>query len=303
MEDDMTEFPQESSEPKLQELIEQKRRLQEELAETRSLLEKVETSIRELTQATLPGNPDESGNSLVSSGFTRLDDLLHGGYPSASNILLSGPPYSSKFNVAHRFIVSSLRESHPVIVVSLDQPISDIKVYLSAMGISPDEYEESGLLKFVDAYSKSIQMESNDKNAVVLDNVAVISNFLKSMDQICSTVLSKMGKYRMVFFSLTAWITQSSEDKMFTKALQHFSQRRKMEGSTTLYLIEDGIFQRSLYENMNYFMDGSIEFRSESSVEYLRIRGMKDVQSRDWIEIVRSNNSLTLGSFELKRIR
>lgn len=303
MEDDMTEFPQESSEPKLQELMEQKRRLQEELAETRSLLEKVETSIRELTQSTLQGDPDGNGNSLVSSGFTRLDDLLHGGYPRASNILLSGPPYSSKFNVTHRFIVSSLQESHPVIVVSLDQPISDIKADLAAMGISPDEFEESGHLKFVDAYSKSIQMESNDKNAVVLDNVAVISNFLKAMDQICSTVLTKMGKYRMVFFSLTAWITQSSEDKMFTKALQHFSQRRKMEGSTTLYLIEDGIFQRSLYESMNYFMDGSIEFRSESSVEYLRVRGLKDVQSRDWIEVVRSNNSLTLGSFELKRIR
>lgn len=283
--------------------MEEKRKLQEELAETRTLLEKVENSIREFTQSISPDGHQEDGPLQVHSGFTRLDDLLHGGYPRASNILLSGPPYSSKFNVADRFIISSLQESYPVIVVSMDQPISDIKADLSAMGISPEEYEESGQLKFVDAYSKSIQMENTDRNAVILDNVSVISNFLKSMDQICTTVLAKMGRYRMVFFSLTAWITQSSEDKMFTKALQHFSQRRKMEGSTTLYLIEDGIFQRNLYENMNYFMDGSIEFRTESSVEYLRIRGMKNVQSRDWIEVVRNSNGITLGSFELKRIR
>ncbi len=299
----MTEFPQEPSEAKLQELMEEKRKLQEELAETRTLLEKVENSIREFTQSTSPDGHQEDGPLQVHSGFTRLDDLLHGGYPRASNILLSGPPYSSKFNVADRFIISSLQESYPVIVVSMDQPISDIKADLSAMGISPEEYEESGQLKFVDAYSKGIQMENTDRNAVILDNVSVISNFLKSMDQICTTVLAKMGRYRMVFFSLTAWITQSSEDKMFTKALQHFSQRRKMEGSTTLYLIEDGIFQRSLYENMNYFMDGSIEFRTESSVEYLRVRGMKNVQSRDWIEVMRNGNGITLGSFELKRIR
>ncbi len=299
----MTESPQESSDGKLQELLEQKRKLLEELEETRSLLDKVETSIREISPDLTSESKEPEGNARVPSGFSRLDDLLHGGYPRASNILLSGPPYSSKFSVADRFIVSSLRESCPVIVVLLDQPISDVKADLYALGISPEAYEESGHLKFVDAYSKSIQMESSDRNAVVLDNVGIISNFLKSMDQICTTVLTKMGKYRMVFFSLTAWITQSSEDKMFPKALQHFSQRRKMEGSTTLYLIEDGIFQRSLYENMNYFMDGSIEFRSEASVEYLRVRGMKEARSRDWIEVVRNNKDLTLGSFELKRIR
>lgn len=302
MEDDMTESPQESSDDKIQELMEEKRKLMEELEETKRLLEKVDSSIRRLQPGAPAPEPKDEG-PRVATGFQRLDDLLRGGYPRASNILLSGPPYSSKYSVADRFIVSSLHESHPVIVVSLDQPISDIKSDLEAMGISPDEYEESGHLKFVDAYSKSIQMENNDRNAVVLDNVAIISNFLKSMDQICSAVLARMGRYRMVFLSLTAWITQSSEDKMFPKALQHFSQRRKMEGATTLYLIEDGIFQRNLYENMNYFMDGSIEFRSESSIEYLRVRGMKNVQSRDWIEVVHNNNDLTLGSFELKRIR
>lgn len=299
----MTEPPQESSDGKLQELKEQKRKLQDELVETRKLLEKVESSIREISPDPEPAKTEEDVNSRIPSGFPRLDDLLHGGYPASSNILLSGPPYSSKFYLADRFILSSLQESCPVIVVSLDQPISDIKSDLTTLGISPEAFEESGHLKFVDAYSKSIQMENNDRNAVVLDNVGIISNFLKSMDQICSAVQARMGKYRMVFFSLTAWITQSSEDKMFTKALQHFSQRRKMEGSTTLYLIEDGIFQRSLYENMNYFMDGSIEFRTEASSEYLRVRGMKQIQSRDWIEVVRNNSGLTLGSFELRRIR
>ena len=299
----MTEFPQESSDGKLQDLMDQRRKLQEKLNETRSLIEQIDGSIRELSSDPVGSSNIENENQRISTGFARLDDLLHGGYPSSSNILLSGPPYSSKFTLANRFIVSSLKESYPVVIVSMDKPISEIKSDLYAMGISADSYEDSGYLKFVDAYSRSIQMDNNDRNAIVLDNVSNISNFLKAMDQNCSMMLSSMGKYRMVFFSLTAWITQSSDDKLFPKALQHFSQRRKMEGSTTLYLIEDGIFQRSLYENMNYFMDGSVEFRTESSAEYLRVRGMKEAQSRDWIEVVHNGNDLTLGSFELKRIR
>lgn len=299
----MTEPPKESSDGKIQELLEKKKKLLGKMEETRKQLEKVEETIGELSPASSQLNGHSGGNRKVATGFARLDDLLRGGYPGLSNILLSGPPYSSKFYVANRFIVSSLQESYPVIVVCLDKPVSEVKADLTAMGIAPDTYEENGQLKFVDAYSRSIQMENDDRNAIILDNIGIISNFLKSMDQICSSIMAKTGKYRMVFFSLTAWITQSSDDKLFPKAIQHFSQRRKVEGSTTLYLIEDGIFQRSLYENMNYFMDGAVEFRSESSAEYLRVRGMKDVQSRDWIEVVRNRDEMTLGSFELKRIR
>lgn len=76
-----------------------------------------------------------------------------------------------------------------------------------------------------------------------------------------------------------------------------------MEGATTLFLIEDGIFQRNLYENMNYFMDCSIEFGNEASAEYMRVRGMKAVRSRGLIEIMNNGDGISLGSFELKRIR
>lgn len=305
----MTGKTPENREEKLQELINLRNRVVDDIEASRKLLSEIETAIAdnfpdELREAVeIKPETDIDSIGKVGSGIARLDDLMIGGFPASSNILLSGPPYSSKLLVANQFIANSLYSGSPTIIVSLDRDIRILRESLETLGVNVQAYEQKGMLKFVDAYSRNIQMESNDNKAAIIENAGNMSLFLKTMDSLCSSMVSTMGRYRMVFFSLTAWITQSSDDKNFTRALQHFSQRRKMEKATTLYLIEDGIFDKSLYENMNYFMDGSLEFRNEGSAEYLRVRGLRNVRSRDWIEVTNNGNNLSLGSFELKRIR
>lgn len=305
----MSEEKEKKKASKLQDLINLRSKVLEDLDNNRKLLSEIEAEISRANPVlvTNQGKQDfkktDFHYDLVSSGIQRLDDLLGGGLAESSNVMLSGPPYSSKYDVANSFIVKSLSDGYPVIVVSLDRDVEAIRYDISSMGAPVESYEERGFLKLLDAYSKNIQMDVSNKSATIIDNSSNFSIFLKAMDNICAKFVSEFGRYRMVFFSLTGWITQSGDEKNFPKALQHFSQRRKLEGSTTLYLIEDGIFEKNLYENMNYFMDGSIEFRTESSSEYIRVRGMKRVRSRDWIELMYDGNGITLGSFELKRIK
>lgn len=105
--------------------------------------------------------------------------------------------------VADHFIVASLLSGYPVVVESLDHDIESLMNDLSGIGLSVEAFEENGLLKFVDAYSKNIQMESTNKSAQVIDSAGNVSLFLKTMDSICSSFVSRFGQYRMVFFSLT----------------------------------------------------------------------------------------------------
>lgn len=305
----MSEDNPQKNDKKLKELINLRSKTLEDLENNRKLLSEIESEISKFNPVLVTHKPfrQHDGlngiNSVISTGIPRLDDLLGGGLPEASNIMLSGPPYSSKYTIANQFIVNSLSSGYPVIVLSLDRDVRSIRQDISSLGVPVETYEEKGLLKLIDAYSKNIQMENSTSKATVIDNSTNFSIFLKTLDNLCGQFTSEFGKYRMVFYSLTGWITQSGDEKNFPKALQHFSQRRKLEGSTTLYLIEDGIFERNLYENMNYFMDGSVEFRSESSTEYLRVRGLKNIRSRDWIEMLNDDGNISLGSFELKRIK
>lgn len=305
----MSDDKAEKKDRKLQELINLRSKVLEDMENNRKLLSEIEAEISKTNPVIVTKPPSRKFGgkneelSMVSTGIPRLDDLLGGGLPETSNVMLSGPPYSSKYTVANHYIVNSLASGFPVIALSLDRDVRSIRQDISSLGVPVETYEERGLLKLIDAYSKNIQMENSSSNATVIDNSANFSIFLKTIDNLCKQFVSEFGRFRMVFYSLTGWITQSGDEKNFPKAFQHFSQRRKLEGSTTLYLIEDGIFEKSLYENMNYFMDGSIEFRNERSTEYLRVRGMNGIKSRDWIEIFHSDGEISLGSFELKRIK
>ena len=288
-----------------EELLNLRTRLLEQIEQSSRLLAEVERSLRTASvpvseqREAYPSTPTASG--MAATGISKVDDLLRGGYPVPSNIVLNGPPFSSKEIFASQFITKSIAENYPIIVLTLDREPSSI---MSAIGdpAMVDQWQKSGILTVIDAYSRFVQVEPMAASAVVIDGSSNISNFMKSIDSVCSRIISQAGKYRMVVYSLTGLMTQTDE-KTFIRSLQHLSQRRKVEGSVSLYLLEDGIFERKIYENVNYFMDISLEFRIEATTEYLRVRGLPSARTREWVEIIRNGGSVDLGSFDLKRVR
>src|SRR5208282_5496706 len=50
-------------------------------------------------------------------------------------------------------------------------------------------------------------------------------------------------------------------------------------------------------------MDGAIVFRQERDKTFLQVKGLGDVETRDWVECRATNRALIIGSFALERIR
>lgn len=288
-----------------EDLLHLRAKLLEQIEQSTRLLAEVDRSLQATSVPARKQRPDYPAAPAVSgraaTGISKLDDLLRGGYPVPSNIVLNGPPFSSKEIFASQFITESIAENYPIIVLTLDREPSSI---MSAIGDSAmiDQWQKSGILTVIDAYSRFVQVEPMDASAIVIEGSSNISNFMKSIDSVCSRIIAQAGKYRMVVYSLTGLMTQT-EEKTFIRSLQHISQRRKAEGSVSLYLLEDGIFERKIYENVNYFMDISLEFRTEATTEYLRVRGLPSARTREWVEVIRNEGSVDLGSFDLKRVR
>ncbi len=237
----------------------------------------------------------------ISTGNHKLDSLLNGGILPPSNIVLRGPPFSGKFVIANNFVAQSLRDGIPVIVLSADKDIVQMKEALSRIVDDVDGAESSGLLKFVDAYSRSIQADVGSKYAVQVDSYN-LSALIKTVDSITSEVCRKGKGYRFMFTSLTTFITQQ-EEKVFLRLLQQFSQKRKTEGAVTLYILEDGLFDERVYEAVSYLMDGAIHLRKTFSDNYIRVEGIGKARSREWIELYTSETGYDLGSFTLERVR
>ncbi len=289
----------------LRELLNLRSKLMEQINQSSKLLQEVERSISALKPAEIKVDREQIRNTVdpsrVRTGVDKLDQLLMGGYPAGSNITLNGPPFSSKEKFVAEFIRESLLERFPTIIVAVDREPGAIKNLVAA----PDlirETQESGILKIIDAYSRFVQSEPSDPHAVVIEGTSNLSNFLKSIDTIGASTVKELGTYRMVVFSLTGLLTQTDE-RNFIKTIQHFCQKRKAEGATTIYMLESGLFERRIYENINYFMDVSIDFRLDDLNEYLRVRGLNEARTKEWVEVISTGGKLDLGSFDLRRIR
>ncbi|MHB1493198.1 MAG: RAD55 family ATPase [Thermoplasmataceae archaeon] len=242
----------------------------------------------------------------LSSGIKKVDELMLGGIPVSSNLVLFGPPFSGKETLAYNFAAQSITEGVPIVIIAADKDIRNIKKEMARIldeDISIiDRMEERRILRFIDLYSKSIQMASPSKYAIVIDNVSNVSSLMKALDGIAAEMEASFGYYRMLFVSLTAYIPQLDE-KLLMRFIQQFVQKRKAENGTAMYLLEDGLFEQKVYETISYMMDGAIEFKIANSKQYIRIVGLGNVKSREWIEVYPRPTTFDLGSFSLERVR
>ncbi|MCK5642401.1 MAG: hypothetical protein KAJ19_16460, partial [Gammaproteobacteria bacterium] len=90
----------------------------------------------------------------VKTGDRRLDDLLLGGIPFGSNILIYGPAFTGKEVTINGFIAEGLAKGIPGVFVITDKLPSEIREEMMYIVSGFEEYERLGLVKFVDAYSR-----------------------------------------------------------------------------------------------------------------------------------------------------
>ena len=254
-----------------------------------------------VSSATLMDGMDQRERK-VSMGNEKIDELLTGGIRVGSGVVLIGPPFSGKYVLAWNFVAQSLKESIPVVIVTTDKDINEIKYQVGKIYPAVDEAEVNGLLKFIDIYSRSIQSQSPSKYATVIDSITNISSLLKNTDQIGTEIRKNHPYYRLLFTSLTSYATELDE-KLLLKFVQQFSQKRKSENCISLYLMEAAVFDKKLIEAVAYLVDGIIEFKNEASKSFLKVTGLGNARSRDWIEIYTNDTSFDLGSFTLEKIR
>jgi KaiC/GvpD/RAD55 family RecA-like ATPase len=238
----------------------------------------------------------------VSSGIPKFDDLVYGGLPQGTNVVLYGPPFSEKYLMAYNFIAKSLEEDVPIIVLTADKNIREIMFEVGKITEKINGSEQKGILRFIDVYSKSIQIESASRYAVTLDSPMNISALMKSVDQIAAEIRKKYPYYRLLFSSLTTYVTLL-DDRTFVRFAQQFSQKRKSENAVSVFLLEEGLFEKRVYETISYLMDGAVEFRMGSTRNYLRVMGLGKTRSREWIDIYPEDHGFNLGSFSLEKVR
>jgi circadian clock protein KaiC len=96
-------------------------------------------------------NTEESSIKRCPTGINELDELLKGGFPAGSLILIAGHPGSGKTMFAAKFIYEGIkRYGEPGVYLSLAEGRKDFFRYMAQLGMDFEELEKKGLFRYVD---------------------------------------------------------------------------------------------------------------------------------------------------------
>ncbi len=238
----------------------------------------------------------------VKTGTARLDDLLLGGMPFGSNVLIYGPPFTGKEILLNVFMAEGLKKGIPVIWILTEKSPKEIREEMTFVVSGYEEYEKLGLVRYVDAYSRSMGDESEDPYAEYVESPTDYESIQRAVETAAKPMREKHEYYRVGFRSISTLIAYLDPGTAF-RFLSPVVGRRKRDKAVAMYTIEKGVHGEQEIQMIGSLMDGMIEFKVENLNTFLAIRGICDVQSRSFIRYSATKVGVTIGSFSLDHIR
>jgi len=283
--------------------IESKLRDKEEyLRKKEQELEKLRSGIidQDIKDEAMEGKDDLN---RVRTGVRRFDDLTYGGFPRNSNFILYGPAYSGRGTFTNLYISEGLKKGIPTIYITTQHTPNEVKDQLRNIIPKIDAYEEKGLIKFIDIYSRSMGITEELPNTIYIEKSTELDAIQNALEKYQLEFKDKYPYHKIVFFSVSTLLTYSEPLSIF-RFFQVLNSKNKRNNASSIYIVDTGMHKESDIQTLKHVMTGFIEFKLDDLKYYLRLEGGGDVMSRAWIEYTFTDKSFDLrGSFSLDHIR
>ncbi len=299
---------------KLEELKQEIDKKEQELKAKEKYIDQKEKELRAKEEDLIDEELEEREEEILQeieqekckTGTGRLDDLLLGGIPLGSNVSIYGPPHVGKEVMVNSFIGEGLEKGVPAIWVITDKTVEDIREEMKFVVPTYEEYEMRGLVYYVDAYSASMgkinEEEKEKDNVRYIQDQSDLKAITQAVNEFAEEIKEDHRYYRMAFESVSTIIAYLDTETTF-RILQPFTGKRSSENAVSLYTLEKGMHTDQDISMLGHIMNGEIKFKVDQLKNYLKVEGLGDVQTRDWIEYSQSKSGITMGSFSLDTIR
>jgi len=238
----------------------------------------------------------------VKTGIPRFDDLLLGGMPIGSNIMIHGPPFIGKEVMANTFLMEGLRKGIPAIIVLTDKTPKDVRDEMRFIMSGFEEYEKLGLVKYVDTFARAMGVDDADPHTIYIERPDDHEKMAEAIESLAKQFKEKHEYYRLLFRSVSTLIAYSDPNAAF-RFLSPLCGRRKKDQAVSMFIVEKGMHSEQELQMLGSIMDGMVDFKVDQLKTFFAIKGISDVQSRAYIRYTATKSALTIGSFALDHIR
>ncbi|MDY6776597.1 MAG: RAD55 family ATPase [Candidatus Nanohaloarchaea archaeon] len=211
-----------------------------------------------------------------STGIDSLDEMISGGFPQNSSVLLLGPPGVGKTTFLNQFVYEGLEEGDNVLYITLDNPPEEVKESASYFGWGFDEYSDE--LVFIDGYSWREGKEPDGKFAIEGPSD------LNQMNMTLADAMTELGsgQKRIVMDSVSTLVLYTDPTSA-VKFLQMVGAKSKASNGTLVMTLEEGVHDQKTISTLNYVADGLINMEMEEDRRRISVKRMvKTKHSREW---------------------
>ncbi len=239
----------------------------------------------------------------VKTGTPRLDDLLYGGIPFNSNLLVVGPAFVGKEVAVYNFVAEGLKKRVPTIIVTTTKLPIDIAKDMAPILPTFVEYDQLGLVQWIDSTAPTQNGKTvKEKNVYRVNGPTDFEDIFNIISQLDEEFKAKYPYFRLVFLTLSSSLTQADERDALN-FFQRLVNRLRQTKAVSLFALERGMHTDQTLEALEHMVDGAIHFRQDKQKTQLQVAGLSEVQTRDWVPYKFTNKAIMIGSFQLERIR
>lgn len=191
----------------------------------------------------------------INTGSEDLNEIIGGGYPIGSNIMIEGLPGSGKIVLGFAFLHEGIRENDTCIYIYGNETLEDINNSFKSMGFVVENVDKKEHFYFISVGEKQAKSEKNIY-VIHIDDLNKISSTIEEI-----TNKSK-GKVRCVINILSEMMMRWKAQTIYQFMLK-LTQMLKENKVTTLFLLEEGMHESKEVISMEQIMDGVIKLNSE----------------------------------------
>ncbi|MGB3908663.1 MAG: ATPase domain-containing protein [Methanomethylovorans sp.] len=225
-----------------------------------------------------------------SLGIKELDEIL-GSIREGTNIMMIGPPMSSKDELLNLIVYNGFINGNSSIVVSTREPGERFFEWFERNGIDISDAN----IGVVDCVTKTLGMGAPEtdrikraSSPVDLTGIGVkISQFFEDF-----LMKRKIRHNRLCINSLSTILMYSNLHTVF-KFLHVFTGRVKAANGLGIYVVEDGMHDQQTITTLQQLFDGMIEIRSSGEHHCVRVIGLTP-KPTPWFEYEIEGNRLKL---------
>ncbi|MBU7047869.1 MAG: AAA family ATPase [Theionarchaea archaeon] len=210
----------------------------------------------------------------IITGIPGLDEIIGGGFPKGTNILVCGGSGTGKTIFCTQFLVEGIKKGEPGIFITLEERTSDLREEMLPLGWDLAEYERNGDLIIIDAASSRINLPSTEE--FKMGGGFDIDSLVLEIHRAATKIDAK----RLIIDSIPALELKINESSEFRKALFRLSSLLLEIGLTSLMTTEStDPYMISRYGIEEFVARGVIVLSLEEEIadlrRYLRVRKIR----------------------------